>query len=209
MSEPVYRRALWEQAELRADPGAGTIRGYAAVFDSPTTLFPGFREVVKPGAFERSIQEDQVVGLFNHNPDIPPLGSTASRDLRLWEDAHGLGFELLGPFTQSGREIHEAITLGRIRGASFGFRALEAPEVEEDGVLLRELRKVQLIDVSPVTFPAYQATQVSARSWAEARMAVDTRPGRRQDQRNGPDPRSSDPLRANRERRLELLERRK
>jgi HK97 family phage prohead protease len=178
MPRDVERRKLTlEQSELRADAGEDgrtRIRGYAAVFDQETTLRPGTREVVRSGAFSGTLDAgDEVKALFDHDTSWV-LGSTAADTLRVWEDERGLAFEVDPAragydWTPSVRDrVLEPLRRRELGGASFGFRALEAPEKPlPGGGLLREIERAELFEVSVVAYPAYAATTAALRSWAE------------------------------------------
>jgi len=164
------RRGLAREIRLDEDAGPPRVRGYAAVFDQETELWPGYHEVIRPGAFRESLAGvASKKALWNHQSGSP-LGSTSGNPpLRVWEDAHGLGFEFEPPDTQAGRELVVLLRRGIVDGASFGFRALEAPEnarkrnTDAGVVILRELRKVVLFEISPVSFPAYAGTEALLR----------------------------------------------
>ncbi|MEC2444712.1 HK97 family phage prohead protease, partial [Bacillus cereus] len=79
------------------------ITGYAAVFNSKTSIGGWFDEIIAPGAFARALSENgDIRALFNHNWDNV-LGRTKSGTLRLEEDAKGLKFEVELPNTSTGR----------------------------------------------------------------------------------------------------------
>lgn len=162
--------------ELRVDPDARKIIGHAAVFDKPTDICGSFMEVIAPGAFSRSLKEGaDVRALMNHNPDLI-LGRVRSKTLTLEEDKTGLLVHIDPPDTNCGRDVMRSIERGDIDGMSFAFRAVtEEWEHGKDGKDTRTLRDVDLIDVSPVTFPAYQDTDVAVRS-LEAWLDAETRP---------------------------------
>lgn len=151
--------------ELRATK-ADRIEGYCAVFNSPSADLGGFTEIIRPGAFSRAIRENQdVLCLFNHNPSAV-LGRTRSGTLRLSQDRVGLYFECDTPGSQIGRDVHTLIQRGDISSCSFSFSA--ASDDWSRDFKQRQLLDVDLFDVSPVTFPAYPATSVDARSlWPE------------------------------------------
>jgi uncharacterized protein len=155
--------------ELRADGDqangqAPTLRGYAAVFDQLSVVLYGmFREKIARGAFASSLADD-IRALWNHDTNLP-LGRTKAGTLKLEEDSHGLRVEIDPPDTQAGRDAVESIKRGDVDQMSFAFDVLEDEWDQDDQQqLVRTLRKVKLYEVSPVTFPAYTGTSVSARA---------------------------------------------
>lgn len=166
----IERRQLNEGLELRAKDGGGkTLVGYAAVFDSLSEDLGGFREIIKPGAFDRALKERQDVrALVNHDNSLL-LGRTASGTLRLSTDSRGLKYEVDLPDTTAARDVAESIRRGDISGSSFGFRTIADAWPKVDGLVTREVLDLELLDVSPVTYPAYPATQVSMRALERAK----------------------------------------
>lgn len=160
--------------EIRAeanDSGERIITGHAAVFDKFSQNLGGFVERIAPGAFTESIAKRDVRALWSHNTDLV-LGRTGNRSLRLWEDSYGLAFELKLPDTQLGRDTFTSIQRGDVTGMSFGFTVQEHEWKKSDGTgpHQRTLRKVDIFEISPTAFPAYEATDVSTRD-AEALLA--------------------------------------
>ncbi|MBP0725542.1 HK97 family phage prohead protease [Bacillus sp. RG28] len=157
------------QSQNDGDEGksAPKISGYAAVYNSESELLYGFfKEVIRPGAFDNSINND-VRCLFNHDSS-KVLGRTVSNTLKLTSDAKGLYFEVTPPDAVWAEDLLESIKRGDINQMSFGFTVNDDKwETLADGTDLRELLDVNLFEVSVVTFPAYQATTVSARSTEE------------------------------------------
>ncbi len=167
-AEGVERRAF-NLSELRVDPGADggmpTIRGHAAVFDQFSEDLGGFREKIKPGAFAKTIKEADVRALWNHNPDYV-LGRTKSGTLSLSEDSQGLAIRCTPPDTQWARDLIVSMQRGDIDQMSFGFYTVRDEwdmNKDENGLVTRTLVEVRIFDVSPVTYPAYPQTSVSAR----------------------------------------------
>lgn len=150
-----------------ADPEAPpVIRGHAAVFETPADL-GWFTETVKRGAFSRSIQEDDIRCLFNHDSNLV-LGRNMASTLQLREDMQGLYFECEPPDTQLGRDLAVSIERGDISGCSIGFQVRGfSIRRAEDGSVFRDLTDLKLFDVSPVTYPAYEETDVNMRSLEE------------------------------------------
>src|SRR3990167_391335 len=144
--------------------------GYAAVFNSPTDIGGFFREQIAPGAFAKSIGNDDVRALFNHN-EMHVLGRSSNKTLALAEDAKGLRFDVEPPDCMCAKDLMMQIKRGDITQCSFQFISKREEWDETGDVPLRTLLEVELIDVSPVTFPAYADTSVGVRSLQEWRTA--------------------------------------
>ncbi|MEB8657977.1 HK97 family phage prohead protease [Bacillus cereus] len=137
------------------------ITGYAAVFNSKTTIGGWFDEVIEPGAFARSLSENSDIrALFNHNWDNV-LGRTKSGTLRLEEDEKGLKFEIELPNTSVGRDLAESMSRGDINQCSFGFWITEENWDYSVEPALRTIKEVELYEISVVSIPAYDDTEVS------------------------------------------------
>lgn len=145
-----------------------TIRGYAAVFLKRSLDLGGFTEQIVPGAFARALREKQdVVALVDHDPS-KLLGRSKSGTLTLAEDDKGLLVSIDVPNTTLGRDTVESIRRKDISGMSFGFRTQRDKwDRDTKGLPLRTLLDVDLVDVSPVVFPAYPDTRVGVRSLAD------------------------------------------
>lgn len=159
----------WAVREVRAMDDA-KIEGYAAVFNSPSEDL-GFREVIMPGAFDRALRENHDVrALVNHDPNRI-LGRTKSGTLKLSVDDRGLKANIDPPDTPTAQETMTLIRRGDLDGMSFAFRTLTDNWKTVDGEMVRELIDLELLDVSVVAYPAYAATQVSARALEFAKAA--------------------------------------
>ncbi|HUN85153.1 MAG TPA: HK97 family phage prohead protease [Terracidiphilus sp.] len=140
----------------------GSIDGYAAVFDSDSCDM-GFIEQIDPHAFDSVLATNpDVCCLFNHD-DNKLLGRTASGTTRVSADSHGLHYRCSLPDTPTGNEVRELVRRGDISGSSFGFICKRDEwSVDASGNLYRRILEFdQLLDVSPVTYPAYSDTSVS------------------------------------------------
>lgn len=147
------------------DGEARKMVGHAAVFNQPADIGGWFREQIEPGAFKSSIRKDDVRALFNHDPNYV-LGRNTAGTLTLSEDETGLKTTIDPPDTQWARDLSVSIARGDITQMSFAFQVLEEEWVRGEGkeLDLRTIKKVRLFDVSPVTFPAYEGTDLAIRS---------------------------------------------
>ena len=178
MTTTVERRVNTVEFDVRngeASSDGMSFTGYAAVFDSPSEPLP-FTEVIKGGAFQRSLKSRNEIKLFmNHNTDVV-LGSSRAGTLRLSEDSRGLLAEADLPDTTAGRDLSVLMQRGDVNSMSFGFSVPpKGDKWSQDGAT-RELHQIRLHEVSIVTgFPAYQATTASVRSLdiLATRTAVD------------------------------------
>jgi HK97 family phage prohead protease len=160
-----------------------TVIGYAAVFYNPTNpgteyqLYDDLVEHIMPGAFNRALQEKQDCrALFNHNADFI-LGRVGAGTCKLSVDSIGLRYQFSPPDTQCGRDLLTSIGRGDISGSSFSFLLRKQTWVDQKGgPTIREIRDLDLFDVGPVTFPAYEATSTGVRAAegiADARVALE------------------------------------
>lgn len=139
------------------------IVGRPAVFNQLSQNLGGFRERILPGAFTKTLEESNVKALWNHDNNYV-LGSVRSGTLRITEDTEGLSFEATPPDTQWARDFMQSVERGDVDQMSFRFRSIrDRWTKDEENNLIRELVEVQLIEVSPVTFPAYPQTSVDLR----------------------------------------------
>jgi len=167
MTTTVERRVNTVEFDVRAGEASSdgmSFTGYAAVFNSPSEPLP-FTEVIKEGAFKRSLKSRNEIKLFmNHNTDVV-LGSTRSGTLQLSEDSRGLLAQAQLPDTQAGRDLSVLMQRGDVSSMSFGFSVPPKGDTWSQDGNTRELNQVRLHEVSVVTgFPAYEATTASVRS---------------------------------------------
>jgi HK97 family phage prohead protease len=178
MTTQVERRVNTVEFDVRngeASSDGMSFTGYAAVFNSPSEPLP-FTEVIKEGAFKRSLKSRNEIKLFmNHNTDVV-LGSTRAGTLRLTEDSRGLLAHADLPDTSAGRDLSVLMKRGDVSSMSFGFSVPPKGDAWSKDGATRELHQIRLHEVSIVTgFPAYQATTASVRSLdiLATRTAVD------------------------------------
>lgn len=163
-------RGKWSRQpiEVREEGDGIVVEGYAAVFNQEADIGGFFRERIARGAFREAIGRDDVVFLINH--DGLPLARTRSGTLTLEEDDHGLKMRSeLHPDDPDVRSIIHKMRRGDLDKMSFAFMP-ERQEWDESGELpLRTIHKASLYDVSIVTTPAYDGTEIGLRSLAAHR----------------------------------------
>lgn len=164
----VCRAAPFELRAADNDDGF-TLEGYGAVFDEPTRIdsWEGlFDETIARGAFAKTIKERKPVLQFDHGRDAAtgsvPIGAVEL----LREDRHGLFVRAKMHDNARVEPIRQAIASGAIDGMSFRFRVIreEWDESDDREVPLRTINEVELFELGPVVFPAYEATTVGVRS---------------------------------------------
>jgi uncharacterized protein len=155
------KRIAYTTLDLRQADNGTTLYGYAALFDSPSEPMP-FIEYVKRGAFSKTLNDGADVRLLIDHEGVP-LARTKSGTMRLMEDERGLAVEAdLDPMNPDAARVISAMKRGDLSQMSFAFRTIQ--DKFSDDRMVRELREVQLYDVSVVTFPAYEQTVAEIRS---------------------------------------------
>lgn len=140
------------------------IDGYFAVFNSEYQLWEDASEIIKPGAFTNSISGD-VRALINHDTSMV-LGRTKAGTLSLRQDERGLwGSVRINREDGDAMNLYARVQRGDVDQCSFGFAIKRETFVDLGGGKYRwEIEEVDpLYEVSVCTFPAYEATSVSAR----------------------------------------------
>jgi HK97 family phage prohead protease len=147
--------------------GGRRVGGLAAVFDSLSADLGGFFELVKPGAFTRSLGDaaTDVLALHHHKPELI-LGRSSAGTLRLDINQRGLAFEIDLPDTNAGNDVLVGIVRGDLKGASFAFKVPNGGDrwTVQSGKRVRELLNVDLHDISITAQPAYPDTEVAKRA---------------------------------------------
>jgi HK97 family phage prohead protease len=156
-----------DNIEMQADADKRQIEGYGAVFDSFSNDLGGFVEKINKNAFNKTLSDGgDVVSLINHDPNLL-LGRRSKNNtestLELSTDDKGLYYRVQLPNTDYANNLLESVTRGDISGNSFVFNTIRDQWTARNAE--RELLEVRLIEVGPVTFPAYPDTSVSARSY--------------------------------------------
>lgn len=165
--------------QLRAAAGNDLPRftGHAAVFDTRTAIGNplkwGFYEEVAVGAFSKTLQEGDARFLVDHDTSLL-VARVSADDLRLGQDKVGLAVDAdLDTELSYVRDLVRNLEKRRITGMSFGFYVVKDEWFTEevatsDGltaeVEIRRIIEVRLLEVSAVTFPAYEETDAALRA---------------------------------------------
>jgi uncharacterized protein len=174
-SNSIERRSITHEFRVSEPDQPTTIQGYAAVFDSPGDAYY-WTEELDPHCFDAVMASNpDCRALFNHNPDNV-LGRTTAGTLSLSIDTRGLSYTINPPDTQLANDLIVSMRRKDITGSSFGFVVARDQWTDnEDGTITRRILEIdQLLDVSPVTYPAYGAASSQVRSLPES-MPVEFR----------------------------------
>jgi HK97 family phage prohead protease len=158
------------------DTGARRFAGHAAVFNSRTAignpLTWGFYEEIAPGAFSKTLAEGDARMLVDHNSALV-VSRVSAGTLHLHQDERGLAVDSkLDTNLSYVNDLVANLRNGNVTGMSFGFQVIkddwsteEARDANGDPaeVEVRVIREAKLIEVSAVTFPAYEDTDAGLR----------------------------------------------
>lgn len=144
------------------------IGGYIAKWDEPSLILcengRRFVEVIRKGAFTKTIAEDDIHCLWNHGYGSV-LGRNTSGTLRLKEDDIGLYFENDPPDNSIGNDVWVMVKREDVTGCSFGGIPTKENWIPQgDSTYMHEVLEWKLLEVTITPIPAYPSTEVSARS---------------------------------------------
>lgn len=157
------RRMVSEPVEVREEGDKKYFEGYAFKFGALADLGE-FTEEISQGAADEVMQDD-VRGLFNHEANLV-LGRTKAGTMRMSVDLIGLKYTIdFNPNDTDHTNLMEKVKRGDVSQSSFAFRVKDDKWEVRNGKDHRTITKFKrLIDVSPVTYAAYQDATVGARS---------------------------------------------
>lgn len=148
--------------DMRATEDEGMIvEGYAAVFDTITNL-GWMNEVIDRHAFDNADMSD-IVMKYNHEDSVLPMARTRGGSLQFTIDDHGLKIRAKLPDTSVNRDIYTLIREGVLSKMSFAF-TVKSEEYDYDTDTRKILEFDKIFDVSVVDVPAYESTEIYARS---------------------------------------------
>lgn len=143
--------------------GAPTIEGLFITYNGEYRIGESMVERVKRGAVNL-VRDRDVRCLYNHDANIV-LGRTTAGTLELWEDEAGIwGRVFFNTQDAEAMNAYARIKRGDVSQCSFGFEIERENVTEENGETVFTIEALKLLEVSPVAFPAYEDTHVSARA---------------------------------------------
>jgi HK97 family phage prohead protease len=165
---PVVQERKFLPERLNAVDANGVFEGYASLFGEADLG----KDVVMPGAFSDSLRKRGATGvrlLWQHDP-----GQPIGRWLLIAEDRRGLRVRgKLNLAVERAREIHALMREGAVDGLSIGFRVERARAERPTG--LRRLEKLDLWEISVVTFPMLPDARVETVKTAGPKLAASIR----------------------------------
>ena len=171
------------RAEADEKTGGSTITGRPIVYGSKTDIGGWFAEIIEPGALDGADLTD-VRFLVNHNTSMIPLARSRNNNenstMQLTTDGEGMSMSanVDTANNSTARELDSAVRRGDISGMSFMFSVADErwEDVDSDYPTRHILKIASVIEVSAVTFPAYEDTEINARGGAleSARAALES-----------------------------------
>lgn len=157
-------RAIPTTFETRDDDEGPIIEGYFAVYNSTYEIAPGMSESIAPGAFRGSLDGD-IRCLTNHDTTLVN-GRTTAGTFELRDDETGLwGRCRINPNDTDAMNAWHRVQRKDVTQCSIGFEIIrEETESRPDGSVHWRIVEAVLYECSICTFPAYEATSISARS---------------------------------------------
>lgn len=168
--KPLEQRAYLFEVRAEENEQGNIITGRPIVYNSRTDM-GWFDEIIEAGALDQADLTD-VRFLVNHDISRIPLArsrrNNGNSTMQLTVDNLGMSIWVLldTENNSEARSLYSAVQRGDISGMSFMFRIddEEWSEMESDHPT-RHIRKIStVVEVSAVTFPAYDATEIYARS---------------------------------------------
>ncbi|WP_225047417.1 HK97 family phage prohead protease [Lacticaseibacillus kribbianus] len=162
------RTSLTKTADFRAatedDSGKKYLSGYFIRFNDETELYRGQFETVAPEAIPDDIADHDIRALFDHDTG-KVLGRTSAGTMTLRKDDKGLfGTVEINDDDPEALSIYAKVKRGDVSQASFGFYIRDQKVEKRDDGWHNTLTDVDLFEVSVVAFPAYETTEIGARS---------------------------------------------
>ncbi|OHE63858.1 MAG: hypothetical protein A2001_01465 [Treponema sp. GWC1_61_84] len=166
-------RRYLQMKELRfekREDGAMILEGYPIVYEQPCVMYGCWKETIARGAARNALTRSNELVLWNHMSD-QPMARRSNGTLTVTEDDHGVKIVADVSKTRWGRDGFEAVQTGTIDKMSFSFDIAPRGQTwgteKVDGIDI-DVRVItefgEIFDYSPVAYPAYEGTELQARS---------------------------------------------
>ena len=155
------RKKEIRMVEMRASEEEMTVEGYAVVFDEVTDL-GWIKEVIDRNAFDGADMSD-IVMKYNHENSVLPMARTRGGSLTFEIDDHGMRIRAKLPDTSVNRDIYTLIRDGVLSKMSLAF-TIKNEEYDYETDTRKILAFDKIFDVSVVDVPAYESTEIYART---------------------------------------------
>ncbi|MCQ9211651.1 MULTISPECIES: HK97 family phage prohead protease [unclassified Streptococcus] len=159
-----YRSADFQIRE-DSDTTEKVLSGYFIKFEEETEIFPGYFEVIDKRSLDDVLEKSDIRALFNHDTSLV-LGRTGNGTFIPEVDEIGLrGDIVINQDDPAAIGAYARVKRGDVVGCSFGFIPTKIDtQQREDGSVIDRILKMELLEVSPCTFPAYPQTEIAARN---------------------------------------------
>ena len=183
-----YRKMTMEVRSVDSDSDKYYVEGYATTFDEPYHLYyyddkgHEVKEQVSRNAFDNTDMSD-VIFQYDHEGRV--FARLSNDTLKLNIDDHGLFIRAYLGGTEIGRNLYEEIKGGYTNKMSFGFTVTDDSFEEDGSDYLRTIKSIgKLYDVSAVSIPANDFTEISARNHCDGAIAeIETERARLEEER--------------------------
>lgn len=160
-----YRSFALMQPVAEEESENYVVEGYATTFDVPYDFTRDTKEVIKAEALDGADMSD-VIFQLNHEGAV--LARLRNNTMTLERDSHGLKVRADLGGSQAGRDLHEAISNGLIDRMSWGFTIAPGGWYYDETTRTSYISKVEKVyDVSAVSIPANEGTEIHARSYID------------------------------------------
>jgi uncharacterized protein len=174
--EGAQRRFFDNSPEIRTEENTDIVEGLGIVYNSLSQNFApymdgGAYEIIEPGASRGLLDDEDIMILFNHDPNL--VLARNKNTANLTETDAGVTYRYNSPNTTVANDLKENLRLKNVRKSSFAFKVKEQrfEKREWEGMGKINLRRItkfeRLFDMSPVTYPAYQDTTAIKRAFQE------------------------------------------
>jgi len=169
MPKELEIRQMTAEVRSEGDGEDKKVAGVGVVYDKWVEIWPGFMERIKKGAVEFA---GEVKSFFNHNPEKVLSALDSDPPLKLRNTKKGLEYTSPIPPTSYGKDLEINLERKNVKGSSFAFEVVDSKawneEKDEERTYYRDIKKLILHEIGPVTNPANIQTS------AQLRTAEDT-----------------------------------